>query len=128
MKFLLLASAGGAIGAGARHLVNEAFTARGLAAFPWSTLLVNVVGSLAMGVVMALVLSKPGLSPETRVFVATGILGGFTTFSSFSLDVWRLVTMPEHTGLHVFGYILASVLLSVAALFLGLALARGALA
>lgn len=128
MKLLLLAAAGGALGAGARHLVNEAFAVRGLAAFPWSTLVVNVVGSLAMGIVMALVLSREGLSNEARVFVATGILGGFTTFSAFSLDVWRLATGPDAGGLAALGYILASVILSVAALFAGLALGRGALA
>lgn len=127
MKFLMLASLGGALGAGARHLVNEAFAARGLTSFPWATLLVNIVGSLAMGVAMALVLSKEGLSPELRVFVATGILGGFTTFSSFSLDVWRLVTEPGGGGVLAFGYIAASVLLSVAALFLGLLLVRGSI-
>ncbi len=127
MKLLLLASAGGAIGAGARHLVNEAFAARGMISFPWATLVVNVVGSLLMGIVMALVLSKPGLSPEMRVFAATGILGGFTTFSSFSLDVWRLVTGPDGGSVAVFSYVLASVLVSVAALFLGMALARGVL-
>lgn len=126
MKLFLLATAGGALGAGARHLVNEAFATRGMVAFPWATLTVNIAGSFLMGVVMALVLSRAGLSPETRVFVATGILGGFTTFSSFSLDVWRLVTAPETAGLPVFAYVLASVLLSVAALFAGLALARGA--
>lgn len=128
MKLLLLATAGGALGAGARHLVNEAFAARGLIAFPWATLTVNVLGSFLMGIVMALVLSRAGLSPEARVFIATGILGGFTTFSSFSLDVWRLVTNPDTAGLQVFAYVFASVLLSVAALFAGLALTRGALA
>ena len=128
MKFLLLASLGGALGAGARHLVNEGFAARGLAGYPWATLAVNVAGSLAMGLVMALVLSRQGLSPELRVFVATGILGGFTTFSSFSLDVWRLVTEPGGGGALALGYIAASVLLSIGALFLGLALGRGSLA
>lgn len=128
MKLLLLATAGGALGAGARHLVNEAFVARGLVAFPWATLTVNVVGSFLMGVVMAVVLSRAGLSEEARIFVATGILGGFTTFSSFSLDVWRLFTTPDAGGMPVFAYVLASVLLSVLALFAGMALARGALA
>lgn len=126
MRFLLLASFGGALGAGARHLVNEVFVARGLTAFPWATLSINIVGSLLMGIVTAAVLSKSGLSPEMRIFIATGILGGFTTFSAFSLDVWRLATEGSSAGgLAALAYVLASVLISIIALFVGVALGRG---
>jgi len=129
MKLFLLAALGGAFGAGARHLVNEAFAARGLTAFPWSTLTVNVVGSLLMGCVMAVVLSRDGLAPEVRTFLATGILGGFTTFSAFSLDVWKLATDgPDTAGLAAVAYVLASVVLSVGALVLGLWMTREVLA
>lgn len=125
MKLLLLASAGGAIGAGARHLVNVA-SARWLGPdFPWGTLTVNIVGSLMMGVLYeALVLHYEG-SPELRTFLATGILGGFTTFSAFSLDVVVLAGRGA-TGLAV-SYAAASVIVSILALLAGMAIARMAL-
>lgn len=125
MKLLLLASAGGAIGAGARHLVNVA-SARWLGPdFPWGTLTVNIVGSLMMGLLYeALVLHYDG-SPELRTFLATGILGGFTTFSAFSLDVVVLAGRGA-TGLAV-SYAAASVIVSILALLAGMAIARMAL-
>ena len=87
MKLLLLASAGGAIGSGLRFLVNQAVAGppseRGLIAFPWPTLTVNVVGGFLMGVVFVIVNERLGGSPEWRAFLATGILGGLTTFSLF---------------------------------------------
>jgi CrcB protein len=122
MQLLLLASAGGAIGAGLRFLVNEAFAARGLLAFPWATLTVNVVGSFMMGLIIAMFAHRSHLSPELRSFLTTGILGGFTTFSAFSMDFARLLELGE-TAPALF-YAVGSVVLSITAVFLGLWIVR----
>jgi CrcB protein len=122
MLNLLLVAAGGAIGAGLRHIVN--FVALRLVgpSFPWGTMAINIVGSFAMGLFIATLARRYGGSNELRLFVATGILGGFTTFSAFSLDfatLWeRGATLPA------FGYALASLVGAIIALFLGLWLAR----
>ena len=94
MKLLLLASLGGAIGAAARYLVNLAFAGpqivRGALVFPWATFTVNIAGGLLMGFLSILIVERLGASPEWRVFLLTGILGGFTTFSAYSLDMMNL--------------------------------------
>lgn len=118
MKLFLLAAAGGAIGAGARHLVNIGFGRMFASSFPWHTAFVNVAGSLAMGVLIAAMALKVSGGLEARTFLATGILGGFTTFSAFSLDFATLVERGEFA--HAAAYVGGSVGLSLAALFLGL--------
>ena len=122
MRLILFAAAGGALGAGARHLVNMAFLAWLGPGFPWATLAVNVVGSLLMGILVQALMPFDGGAPALRVFLATGILGGFTTFSAFSLDVWVLYERQQHVALAL--YVAASVVLSIAALVLGMALVR----
>jgi fluoride exporter len=125
MRLLLLASAGGAIGAGARYLVHVG-VARALGtSFPWATLTVNVLGCLLMGIVVELVVLRLDGSPELRTFLAAGILGGFTTFSAFALDVEALVSRHQHAAAAI--YVAASVGLSILALYVGLLLARAAL-
>lgn len=118
---LLLVAAGGGIGAGVRHLTNMGSLRLVGPNYPWGTMAINIVGSFAMGLFIA-ALARRGGSNEIRLFVATGILGGFTTFSAFSLDfatLWeRGATLPA------FGYALASVIGAIIALFLGLWLAR----
>ncbi|TPM33813.1 fluoride efflux transporter CrcB [Mesorhizobium sp. B2-2-2] len=118
---LLLVAAGGGIGAGIRHLTNMGALRLVGPNYPWGTMAINIVGSFAMGLFIA-TLARRGGSNEVRLFVATGILGGFTTFSAFSLDfatLWeRGVILPA------FGYALASVIGAIIALFLGLWLAR----
>jgi CrcB protein len=91
-------------------------------AFPYGTLTVNVVGSLAMGLLAAYFAFKGDATQHWRLFFTTGILGGFTTFSAFSLDAVLLYERGE-TGLAAL-YVLASVALSIAGLFAGLALVR----
>ena len=120
----LLVFLGGGIGAAARHGVNiAAGRAFGLN-FPFGTLTVNVVGSFLMGVLVAFLAFKAGAgwTQHTRLFLTTGILGGFTTFSAFSLDA-ALMWERGATGLAA-GYVLASVALSILALFAGLFLVR----
>ncbi|SMH49249.1 fluoride efflux transporter CrcB [Mesorhizobium australicum] len=122
MKHLLLVAAGGAIGSSLRHLVNVASLRWFGAGFPWGTLLVNLAGCFAMGVLIELIARKFGATQDVRLFVATGVLGGFTTFSAFSLDAAVLWERGAHSlaALYV-GVTLAGTL---AAIFAGLWLAR----
>ncbi len=122
MNHLFLVAAGGAMGASLRHLVNLATLRLFGPQFPWATLAVNIVGCFAMGLVIELVARKFGASEALRLFLATGVLGGFTTFSAFSLDA---LTLYERAGAMLAGiYVAASVAGAIAALFAGLALAR----
>ena len=122
MRLLLLAVAGGALGSGARYLVNV-WAARSLGAgFPWSTLIVNVVGCAAMGILAEVVMHRLDGSPAWRAFLATGILGGFTTFSAFALDFAALTRTGELAPALI--YVALSVALSLAGVFAGLAIGR----
>ena len=120
----LLVVLGGGIGAAARHGVNVA-AARWLGtAFPWGTLTVNIVGSLAMGLLAAWFAFRAdaGLTQHARLFLTTGILGGFTTFSAFSLDA---AVMWERDAFIMAGvYVVVSVVVSILALFAGFAVVR----
>lgn len=112
---------GGAIGAGARYASVQWATRHWGGAFPWGTFIVNIIGGLAMGM-LAGWLIRSG-NDNIRLFAGVGILGGFTTFSAFSLDAW---TMMERGALApAIGYIAASVILSIAALGVGLSIMRG---
>jgi fluoride exporter len=122
MRLLLLAMGGGALGAGARYLVNVACARCMAPGFPWATLIVNVVGSVLMGLAVELVTRRLGGSAEWRTFLATGILGGFTTFSAFSLDAANLMNRGDNAL--ALAYVLGSVVLSILGLYAGLALAR----
>ena len=104
---LILVAIGGAVGASLRHLVNLAALRVVGAGFPWGTFAINVAGSLAMGVFIELLARRFNASNELRLFVATGILGGFTTFSAFSLDFAVLWQRGE--VLPAFGYAFGSV-------------------
>lgn len=113
---------GAGLGGALRHGVNL-FAARLLGTgFPFGTLTVNVLGSLIMGLLAGYFAFKGDASQHWRLFLTTGVLGGFTTFSTFSLDV---ALMWERGELGAAGlYVLLSVLVSVAALFAGLLLVR----
>ena len=122
MYHLFLVAAGGALGSGLRHLTNLAALRLLGPAFPWGTLTVNIVGGFLMGVFVELLARRFGGSAELRLFVATGILGGYTTFSAFSLDV---AVLYERGALALaFLYVVASVILSIGALFAGMWLAK----
>ncbi|TKW65700.1 MAG: fluoride efflux transporter CrcB [Paracoccus denitrificans] len=120
----LLVAAGGAIGASARHAVNLTALRLFGPGFPVATLTVNVIGSLLMGLLVAWL----GLRGTTyqAAFLMTGLLGGFTTFSAFSVDALVLIDRGQ-TGLAL-AYILGSVSLSLLAAFAGMAIGRGILA
>ncbi len=106
---------GGAIGACLRYLCHQVVSA------PLGTLLINVTGSFAIGLLVVLLATRSHLSP----LLITGVLGGFTTFSAFSLDALRLWQAGELST--AFAYVAGSVILSLAAVALGAALAKGAL-
>jgi len=122
MRLLILATVGGGIGAGLRYLVQVGMVRWLGVGFPWWTFAINIVGSFAMGVVVTLIAAKFGNSAELRTFLATGILGGFTTFSAFSLDVANLIETKQ-TAAAAF-YVAGSVGLSILALYAGFALAK----
>ncbi len=122
MNEVLLVAAGGAIGASMRHLVGVVSMRTFGSAFPAGTFIVNIAGSLAMGIFIGLLAIKLQGSESLRLFVATGFLGGFTTFSSFSLD-FNVLWERGDTVLAI-GYVLASVLVSLLALMAGLWLVR----
>jgi len=122
MLQLLLVMTGGAVGSGARYLTGRAALSAFGPAFPYGTLAVNLIGGFAMGVLVGALarLSVPG--ENWRLLLGIGVLGGYTTFSSFSLDV---VTMIQRGDLALAAlYIAVSVAGAVAALFAGLSLAR----
>jgi CrcB protein len=118
MYNLILVAVGGAIGASLRHLVNIASMRLVGASFPWGTMAINIAGSFAMGVFIELLARRFNASNELRLFVATGILGGFTTFSAFSLDF--AVLWERGAAGQAVAYATASVVISVLALFAGL--------
>ncbi len=135
MNHLFIVAAGGAIGAGLRHLVGLGALRFLGPAFPFGTMSVNIAGSFAMGALVAWLAFKAditgwlgvvfGSGQNMRLFMATGVLGGFTTFSAFSLDA-LLMWERGDAGMATL-YVLGSVVLSLAGIFSGLALVRALL-
>lgn len=121
MLHLLLVMLGGGVGAGARHVVNLG-AMRVAGAVPWQTAGINILGSLLIGLLAGWFARRAGTAPELRLFLVTGVLGGFTTFSAFSLDFATLWEAGKG-GQGVF-YVLLSLCGALGAVFLGLALAR----
>ena len=122
MPVILWVALGGAIGSAARYGVNVWSGRMFGTEFPWQTLIVNVVGCFIMGVLTEMMALKLHVGHEARAFLITGILGGFTTFSAFSLDFAYLV---ERKQLAAAGsYALASVVISLIAVFAGMSLIR----
>lgn len=122
MPLVLWVAAGGALGSAARYGVNV-WSARALGSeFPWHTFIVNVVGCFAMGVLIALMALKLNVGNEARAFFTSGILGGFTTFSAYSLDFALLVERKSYGAALAYGA--GSVALSLIAVFAGLYLVR----
>jgi CrcB protein len=121
MPNLLLVMLGGAIGAGLRHLAGGVALARLGPGFPWGTLFVNLAGGLLIGLLAGWFV-RAGANEPMRLFLAVGVLGGFTTFSAFSLETFLMIERGQlgvaaaYAGTSVFG--------SVALLFAGLWLTR----
>lgn len=122
MNHLFLVMLGGAIGAGARHLTGRAAIALWGPAFPWGTLIVNLAGGMAMGLLAGWLAARNDGGEALRYLLGVGVLGGYTTFSAFSLETATMIQRGEF-GVAV-AYILVSVIGSVVALFAGLQLAK----
>lgn len=122
MGAYLIVFLGAGIGGALRHGVNLASGRMFGSGFPYGTLAVNVLGSLLMGLLAGYFMVRTGIGQHGRLFLTTGILGGFTTFSAFSLDSALLI--ERHSYGLAFGYALGSVVLGILALFVGLALFR----
>jgi len=122
MLHTVLIFLGGGLGASLRHWTGVWTLRQFGPAFPYGTMTVNILGALLMGVLIGYLSKKGGTQNEVRLFLATGFLGGFTTFSAFSLDVANLWQRGDMTG--AFSYAALSVILSLAAVFIGLWLMR----
>jgi CrcB protein len=120
----LIVFLGAGIGGALRHGVNVAAMRLFGYGLPFGTMIVNIAGSFAMGLLAGYFAFRPGIGQHMRLFLTTGILGGFTTFSAFSLDAALLVERHSY-GLAA-GYVVGSVAASITALFFGLALFRSA--
>ena len=120
----LIVFLGAGIGGALRHGVNIGATKLFGYGFPFGTIIVNVVGSFAMGLLAGFFAYRTGIPQHFRLFLTTGILGGFTTFSSFSLDAALLI--ERHSFLLAAGYVIGSLAAGLAALFFGLAVFRSA--
>ncbi|MBX9729372.1 MAG: CrcB family protein [Sphingopyxis sp.] len=122
MQSLFLVMAGGAIGAALRYGLSLWLAPAGTS-WPWATLIANCAGGLAMGL-LAGVLANRGLADSWRLLLGVGLLGGFTTFSAFSLEMMQMIAGGR--ALAAMGYTLASVVGSVLLLWAGLGIARAA--
>ncbi|WP_334128640.1 fluoride efflux transporter CrcB [Sneathiella sp.] len=122
MTMYLSVALGGALGACARYGTGHLMLRLVGAGFPYSTLVVNILGSFLMGVLIELLALRISISPELRALLVTGFLGGYTTFSAFSLDAALMIEKGEMLSAAL--YILLSVVLSIAGLFAGLYLMK----
>lgn len=122
MLHLLLVALGGASGSVLRYLVGHWSLRQFGPAFPWGTMIVNIVGSLLIGLLAEFIARRLDASAEVRLLLVTGFLGGFTTFSAFSLDALTLFERGATTIAVV--YVVTSVAVSLAAVMGGLALGR----
>jgi CrcB protein len=121
VKFLII-GLGGFVGANLRYLLQLGATALWGLRFPYGTLIINVTGSFALGFFLALLAERTALSPNWRYLVAVGLLGGYTTFSSFTVETLGLLESGRWaSGL---GYAGASVILALLAAFAGTLLGR----
>ena len=124
LQLILAVAAGGALGSVARYLAGVGATRMFGLGFPWGTLIINIAGSFLIGAFVELFALKWDLPQEARVFLTVGICGGFTTFSTFSLDTWVLIERGE--AWLAAAYVVGSVVLSIGALVGALHLVRAA--
>jgi CrcB protein len=121
MKLLLAIGAGSFIGGISRYLLSQWVQARFLSTFPYGTMSVNIIGCLLMGIVYGLT-DRGNLGEEWRLFLATGVLGGFTTFSAFSNET--VAMLRDGQALSAMTYVMISILIGLAATFLGISLTK----
>lgn len=121
MKYLLLVGAGSFIGGIIRFLLSEWIQTKSLSSFPYGTLSVNLIGCFAIGVVYAF-FEKELMSMEWRLFLATGVLGGFTTFSAFSMETFSLIR--NGSVLHALIYVGVSIIIGILATVIGFSIIK----
>ena len=126
MGVVIAVGIGGGLGALLRYFLAGALQPAWWPGFPFGIFIVNITGGLAMGIITELAALKLQMTPEMRAFLTTGILGGYTTFSTFSLD--SALLMERGAYVQALTYIVGSVVLSILALFAGLWLVRMAYA
>lgn len=119
---LLAVALGGALGSLARYFIAGTVQSAAWPGFPWGIFVVNISGGLIMGIIVELGALKLTLTPELRAFLTVGVLGGYTTFSTFSLDSALLIERGAWGS--AAAYMAGSAILSVLALFAGLWLVR----
>lgn len=122
MPNILLVMLGGAFGSAARYLVGRATMAMGGFNYPWGTLTVNLAGGFLMGLLGALLARSSEGGEQWRLLLGVGVMGGFTTFSSFSLDTFNMIERGD--WLMALGYVLVSVIGSIGALVAAVQLVR----
>jgi fluoride exporter len=121
MRAYILVMAGGALGAALRYALARALPLD--TAWPWPTFITNVAGGLLMGLLSAWLLRTGPAGESTRLLMGVGLLGGFTTFSAFSLEMAKMMDQGQVSL--AAGYALASVIIALAAVFAGMAVGRG---
>lgn len=122
MQNMAMIAIGAALGANARHLVSQWAVRQWGVAFPYGTLIINVLGSLLIGVLMALFLERMPVREPVRLLLITGLLGGFTTFSAFSNELYGQIMMGNYLSAGL--YVLGSVGGGLVAVMLGMSLVR----
>ncbi len=122
MSTVLYVALGGAIGASARHVLGSLISRATPTGFPYGTFSVNILGGFLMGLLVGWLAARSSGEESLRLFLGVGVLGGFTTFSAFSLDAVLMLKTKAYP--QFMAYVGGSVILSIAALFLGLILAR----
>lgn len=122
IKSILLIGLGGGIGSIARYLCQKWFAENIQHPFPWGTFVVNILGCFLIGIFYALTEKTALLSPQTRLFLITGLCGGFTTFSTFAFENMSLLRSGDIT--YTLLYVAASVLLGIGAVFAGIGLIK----
>ena len=122
MNIAVAVGAGGAVGSVLRYVLSSVVVRAMGSTFPYGTVLVNVIGSFVIGLLYVWLMERVGARPELRAFLIVGVLGGFTTFSSFSLETVTLLMQESYTK--AVANVVVSVLLCIACTWLGILVAR----
>jgi len=118
IRIILIVGSGGFIGTIARYLSNELMRKLTSSNFPFGTLLINILGCLIIGLIYGFIEKGKLLEPDLRLFLTTGICGGFTTFSAFSIET--IIMLRNGEFIYVFAYLTLSILLGFTATYLGM--------